>query len=97
MLLAPRDYLFGFHEWRQRHPGDSFEFETPLQGLGIGQQMAWLRQKVRGEPAISLSMAVTRNLQYPRKATTRAKRAALYAKVLVDAALSNDDIQWLIV
>ena len=49
VLLASRDYLFGFHEWRQRHPGDSFEFETPLKGLGIGQQMAWLRQKVRDE------------------------------------------------
>lgn len=49
VLLAPREYLFGFHEWRERHPGDSFEFETPLKGMGIGQQMAWLRQNVRVE------------------------------------------------
>ena len=49
VLLASRDYLFGFHEWRERHPGDSFEFETPLAGLGIGQQMAWFRQQVRDE------------------------------------------------
>ena len=49
VLLASRDYLFGFYEWRERLPGDSFEFETPLAGLGIGQQMAWLRQQVRDE------------------------------------------------
>lgn len=43
VLLAPRDYLSGFYEWRQRHR-DSFSFETPLAGMGIGEQLAWLRQ-----------------------------------------------------
>lgn len=43
VLLASRDYLFGFHEWQQR-ANDSFAFETPLAGKGIGQQLAWLRQ-----------------------------------------------------
>lgn len=49
VLLASREYLFGFYEWRERHRDDSFEFEMPLAGLGIGQQMAWLRQQVRTE------------------------------------------------
>lgn len=49
VLLASRDYLFGFREWQDRYPTDSFEFETPLAGLGIGKQMAWLRRQVRDE------------------------------------------------
>ena len=43
VLLASRDYLFGFHECR-KHGQDSYGFETPLAGKGIGEQIAWLRQ-----------------------------------------------------
>ncbi len=46
VLLASRDYLLGFYEWRERHR-DSFAFEMPLEGMGIGQQLAWLRQTKR--------------------------------------------------
>ena len=46
VLLAPRDYLIGFHECRERGQ-DSYGFETPLAGKGIGQQIAWLRQSQR--------------------------------------------------
>ncbi len=43
VLLASRDYLFGFYECRERGQ-DSYEFETPLAGKGIGEQLAWLRK-----------------------------------------------------
>jgi len=50
VLLASRDYLFGFREWRQRERGeDSYGFETPLAGKGIGEQLAWLRQSRRSD------------------------------------------------
>lgn len=45
-------------------------------------------------------MAVTRSLRLPNESddafAARARRAAEYARVLVDAALANHDIQWLI-
>lgn len=47
VLLASQDYLFGFHEWKQRFPDDSFRFETPLAGKGIGKQLAWLTRSAR--------------------------------------------------
>jgi hypothetical protein len=47
VLLASRDYLFGFHEWKRRFPDDRFRFETPLAGKAIGQQLAWLKRSAR--------------------------------------------------
>lgn len=50
ILLAGRAYLFGFYEmrdWERARGRDSYSFETPLTGKGIGQQLAWLRQSQR--------------------------------------------------
>lgn len=48
VLLAGADYLTGFFDNRQRG-FDGMGFETPLQGLGIGQQLQWLRRKVTAD------------------------------------------------
>ncbi len=46
VLLAGRDYLTGFHELRSRSM-DRYDFEVPLDGMGIGQQLFWLKEQTR--------------------------------------------------
>lgn len=45
VLLAGKNYLTGFRELRDRQ-NDRYCFETPLEGLGVGQQLAWLKQQI---------------------------------------------------
>jgi hypothetical protein len=45
VLLASREYLFGFLEQRERALC-SMDFEMPLDGLGIGQRIAYLKREV---------------------------------------------------
>lgn len=48
VLLAGRDYLTGFFEYRDRGL-DCFEFDAPLASMPIGKQLQWLSQSVAAD------------------------------------------------
>lgn len=38
-------------QYRTALDGGTWEYETPMEGLGIGQQLAWLTEKLKAPPA----------------------------------------------